>query len=243
MSIIGVIAEYNPFHKGHLYHLNTIKKTLKPEGIVVVLSGNFVQRGEPAIFGKWARAEMALLGSADLVIELPVCFSTATAEIFAESAINLLSQTQVTNTLSFGIEEYQEKELSYLGKLLSNEPHLFKKYLNEYLKKGLPFPLAREKAIMKYVESNNINLSTKSICNLLRKPNSILAIEYIKAINKINPKITVFPVLRKGRDYHDRTITDEYVSASGIRRAILSYGLDFRRRIHENLPDSTSSCY
>ena len=113
MNVVGIIAEYNPFHKGHLYQINTVKKVLKPDAIVVALSGNFVQRGEPAIFNKWARAEMALRAGVDLVVELPVCFSTATAEIFAESAIKLLLKTGVVNTLSFGVEEYHEHELIF----------------------------------------------------------------------------------------------------------------------------------
>ncbi len=239
MKVVGVIAEYNPFHKGHLYQLSTVRKVLKPDGIIVILSGNFVQRGEPAVFDKWARAEMALYGGADLVVELPVCFSTATAEIFAESAVNLLSQTQVTNTLSFGIEEYHEKELFYLGKLLSEEPSLFKSLLNKYLKSGLSFPQARERAVVKYINTKNANLNVQLISSLLKKPNFILAVEYIKAVNKIEAELSIFPVLRKGSGYHDKVIIKQYASASGIRQAIFSHGLNFNAEIIKNLPDST----
>ncbi|KXG77219.1 hypothetical protein AN618_12480 [Fervidicola ferrireducens] len=91
MKIVGVIAEYNPFHKGHLYHLNKIRSDFKPDGIICAMSGNFVQRGEPAIFDKWARAKMALGGGADLVFEIPTCFASSTAEVFAEASVKLLS--------------------------------------------------------------------------------------------------------------------------------------------------------
>lgn len=237
MNIVGIIAEYNPFHKGHLYQLNTVKKVLNPDGIMVILSGNFVQRGEPAVFDKWARAEMALNGGADLVIELPVCFSTATAEIFAESAVKLLLQSGVVSTLSFGIEEYHEKELLFLSKLLSKEPISFKIFINEYLKMGLSFPQARERAVVKYINANNVNLDVKLISNLLKKPNIILAIEYIKAVNKLGAELSIFPVLRKGHDYHDKVITEQYASASGIRHALFYH--DFNDEIRKSLPDST----
>ncbi len=239
MNIVAIIAEYNPFHKGHLFQLNTVKNVLNPDGIIVILSGNFVQRGEPAVFDKWARAEMALHGGADLVIELPVCFSTATAEIFAESAVKLLLQSGAVNTLSFGIEEYHEKELLHLGKLLSEEPALFKSLINEYLKRGLSFPQARERAVVKYINTNNANLDTQLISRLLKQPNSILAVEYIKAINKLGAELSIFPVLRKGRGYHDKELTEQYASATGIRQAISSHKQDFGDEIIKNLPDST----
>ena len=105
MNIVGILAEYNPFHKGHLYHIGEIRRQLNPEAICCVMSGNFVQRGEPAVFDKWARAGMALKSGVDLVIELPVCFSTSTAEIFAQSAVSLFCQTKTVNYISFGIEE------------------------------------------------------------------------------------------------------------------------------------------
>jgi len=239
LNVVGIIAEYNPFHKGHLYQINTVKKVLKPDAIVVALSGNFVQRGEPAIFNKWARAEMALRAGVDLVVELPVCFSTATAEIFAESAIKLLLKTGVVNTLSFGVEEYHEHELIFLGKLLSEEPSSFKSILNEFLQKGLSFPKAREMAIAKYITLNNLNLNVELISKLLNKPNFILATEYVKAINKLGASFTIFPVIRKGHQYHDKTLTEDYVSASAIRQTIITNRQDFMDKIASHLPTLT----
>jgi len=239
LNIVGIIAEYNPFHNGHLYQLCTVRQVLKPDGIIVIMSGNFVQRGEPAVFSKWARAEMALREGADLVIELPVCFSTATAEIFAESAVKLLLQSQVVNTLSFGIERYCEKELFYLGKLLSEEPDLFKHFMNDYLKKGFSFPAAREKAVIKYIMVKNVNLDTQLISDLLKKPNYILAVEYIKAINKLEAEFSIFPVLRQGHNYHDKELTQQYASASAIRQELFYRRQDFSNELINNLPDST----
>ncbi|HHX23664.1 MAG TPA: nucleotidyltransferase [Thermoanaerobacterales bacterium] len=238
MKVVGVIAEYNPFHKGHLYHLNKIKKSFKPDAIIVILSGNFVQRGEPAIFDKWARAEMALHGGADLVIELPVCFSTATAEIFAESAVKLLSDTQVVNTLSFGLEEIHYNELLFLGKLLAKEPEHLKTTINECLSKGMSFPAAREKAIIKFILENHKEMNIQLISAMLKKPNFILAVEYVKAINKLGVDLSILPILRKGQDYHNKNLTGEYASASGIRQSFL-YTRELNDDIIKYLPLST----
>jgi predicted nucleotidyltransferase len=222
MKIAGVIAEYNPFHNGHLYHLQKIKSELRPDGIVCAMSGNFVQRGEPAVFDKWSRAEMALAGGADLVFELPVCFSTATAEIFAESAVKLLSKTRVVNILSFGIEEYRESELFILSRLLTEEPEPFRNMVKNHLKRGASFPLARERAAVEYLSSQSANCDTDAASKLLKKPNSILAIEYIKAIIKTGSNLTVYPVIRKGAGYHDKTLGGTFPSASAIRHALSS---------------------
>lgn len=239
MNVVGIIAEYNPFHKGHLYQINTVKNILKPDAIVVVLSGNFVQRGEPAIFSKWARAEMALSSGVDLVVELPVCFSTATAEIFAESAVKLLLESQVVNTLSFGVEEYHEKELHFLGKLLSQEPPRFKSILNDFLQKGLSFPKAREKAIAEYAAEINLDLDVQLISKLMKKPNFILAVEYVKAMNKIGANFAIFPVIRKGHGYHDRKLTNKYVSATAIRHVMKTHRQNFMDKLASHLPAST----
>lgn len=237
MNIVGVIAEYNPLHGGHLYHLNQIKTHLNPDGIVCVMSGNFVQRGEPAIFDKWARAEMALNAGADLVIELPVCFATATAEIFAESAVRLLYKTGIVNTLSFGMENYHEKEFFALGELLAQEPVLLKEMIKNNLKQGVSFPLARQKAIEEYLLSKSCNYDIKTIAHMLKMPNSILALEYLKAIIRTKAGFSVFPVLRKGAGYHDQNLTGYYSSASAIRKAFRHYDSQSLSVIEKNIPD------
>lgn len=236
MQIVGVVAEYNPFHLGHLHHLNKIRTELKPDGIICVMSGNFVQRGEPAVFDKWSRAEMALHGGVDLVLELPTCFATSTAEIFAESAVGLLHETQVVKGLSFGIEEYHEKELITLGKLLSDEPQQFKDSIKTFLKKGLSFPRAREKAIIQYVTKNEPGCNVSLIQKLIKKPNFILALEYMKAINRLQTSFFIFPVLRKGPEYYDKDAANGYLSATAIRN-VLMQGEQSRIKASEGLPN------
>ncbi|GLI19600.1 hypothetical protein TSYNTROPHJE_14130 [Tepidanaerobacter syntrophicus] len=239
MNVVGIVSEYNPFHNGHLYQLDMIKKSLRPDAIITVMSGNFVQRGQPAVFDKWARAEMALAQGIDLVIELPVCFSTATAEIFAESAVRLLQSCKIVNTLSFGVEDCDTKKLVQLGETLSAEPKLFKQFINEYLKSGLSFPAAREKALIKYALAEDLNLDIDSASMLLKKPNYILAIEYIKAINKLRADFSIFPVARKGSDYNNKSLTGKYSSASAIREALSKETAFLTSEIAESLPVST----
>lgn len=239
MKVVGIIAEYNPFHKGHLYHINKIKSDFKADAVICVMSSNFVQRGEPAIFDKWARTKMALRGGIDLIIELPICYCTSTAEIFAESAVKTMAETKVVDTISFGIEEYGEKELMYLGNLLANEPHLLKHYIKYYLHKGLSFASAREKAVIKHSRLQNLSLDLNLISQILRKPNNILAVEYIKALNRLKTDISVYPVLRKGAEYHDTSIGNTYPSATGVRKAIEKYPTDYLKYISHALPSSS----
>jgi len=237
MRIVGVIAEYNPLHNGHLYHLNQIKSRLNPDGIICVMSGNFVQRGEPAVFDKWARAEMALNAGADLVIELPVSFATATAEIFAESAVKLLYNTDVVNILSFGVEQYHEKEFFALGKLLAREPDLLKKSIKRNLKQGLSFPMARQKAAEEFFAAHSCGYDLKAISQIMKMPNSILALEYIKAIIKMGAGFSVFPVTRIGGGYNDQNIKADYSSATAIRQALMSNRPEISDILAKNIPD------
>ncbi|MGL4791619.1 MAG: nucleotidyltransferase family protein, partial [Anaerotignaceae bacterium] len=147
MNICGIIAEYNPFHNGHKLHIEESLKISGCSHVVVAMSGNFVQRGEPAIVNKWERCKMAILGGADLVIEIPTIFSTASAESFSHTAIKLLSDSGIVNFLSFGSECGDTEILLKCGKLLANEPPEFKKLLANELSKGISFPVARQKAL------------------------------------------------------------------------------------------------
>lgn len=237
MKIVGIIAEYNPFHNGHLYHISQIKSQLNPDGIICVMSGNFVQRGEPAIFDKWARAEMALHAGADLVIELPVCFAASTAEIFAESAVRLLYNTGMINILSFGVEQFNEKEFFSLGKLLAQEPAFLKKLIKKYLKHGLSFPIARQKAIEEFFSINDRCSDVRIVSKMLKMPNSILALEYIKAATKINAEFSFFPVIRKGGGYNDQNLEENYSSATAIRKALKDNQPELWNILAKNVPD------
>lgn len=237
MKIVGIIAEYNPLHNGHLYHINQIKSQLNPDGIICTMSGNFVQRGEPAIFDKWARAEMALLAGADLVIELPVCFASSTAEIFAESAVRLLYNTRIVNILSFGMEHSYEKELFFLGKLLAKEPDFLQHLIKKHLKNGMSFPTARQRAIEEFLREKSPFFDFSILSKILKMPNSILALEYLKAIAKINADFTIFPVIRKGEGYNDKNLADNYSSATAIRKALKENKPELQNVLKKNLPD------
>ncbi|MBQ3486880.1 MAG: nucleotidyltransferase family protein, partial [Clostridia bacterium] len=147
MRVVGVIAEYNPLHNGHIYHLEQAKRKTGASYCIVVMSGNFVQRGEPACTDKFTRAEWALQAGADLVIELPTVFANASAERFAEGAVRLLHATGLVTDLAFGAEQGDIGKLSQLADYLAEEPAEFKSYLQYHLKMGESFPRARYEAL------------------------------------------------------------------------------------------------
>lgn len=235
MKVVGVVAEYNPFHNGHFYQLNQIRKGLNPDGIICVMSGNFIQRGEPSVFDKWARTEMALRGGADVVLELPVCFCTSTAEIFAESAVRLMQLSGVVTDISFGIEESYKNELLLLAKTLAHEPTAFKKHIKKYLKEGLSFASAREKALLEILSGKNLQLD--AVKSLLNKPNCILALEYLKAIYRTDAKIGIYPIIRKGASYNDQNLYGNFSSATSIRNYIIENGTHNLEVLAANVPD------
>ncbi len=213
MKISAIIAEYNPFHLGHLYHIQETKKHTRGK-ILVIMSGNFTQRGEPAVFDKWTRAKMALLAGADIVIELPTIYATASSEGFAEGAVSILQALHSIDTLSFGAEE---PDLSLLGRLaeqLAAEEPPYKDILAAELKKGVSFPVARSETVRK--------LYGPSFSRVLDKPNTILAIEYLKALRKTQSTIRPYAVQRKDADYHAAALQGTFSSAHAIREALKS---------------------
>ena len=171
MKTAGIIAEYNPFHNGHKYHIEKTRKLTGADGVIVVMSGNFVQRGEYAICDKWSRAKMAICGGADLVIELPVIYSCQSAEFFAKGAVSILENLNC-NYLSFGTEADDTEEIIKIAEFLKNPDDNFKKTLEESLQKGESYPKALSKALGK----DEINT-----------PNNVLAIEYVKQIKNMIP--------------------------------------------------------
>lgn len=208
MKIAGIIAEYNPFHKGHAYHINETKKRCGADYVVVVMSGSFVQRGEPACFDKYTRAHMALCEGADLVLELPALYATSSAEGFARGGISVLHGLGCIDTVSFGCEDADLHLLELAASLLEHESEEFKQHLNEGLKKGLTFPAARAAALEKELG----NASTE----ILAKPNNILAIEYLRALRLFESHVAPFAFQRCG-DYHSLSLDNEFSSASAIR--------------------------
>ena len=181
MNMLGIIAEYNPFHTGHKSHLEKAKEISACDGIAAVLSGNFVQRGEPALCDKWRRTKMALLAGADLVIELPLYYATAGAGYFAKGAVTLLERSGLVNSLCFGSEWADIDILKDCAKALASEDAGFKVRLRENLRQGLSYPSARAKAAGAILPD---------------APNNVLGMEYIKALIDIDSEIVPYTVPR-----------------------------------------------
>ena len=185
-KILGIICEYNPLHNGHLYHIEESKKIVNPDFTVCIMSGQFTQRGDTALFDKWARAEMALRSGVDLVIELPLIYSISSAENFSRGAINILDSLKGDITLSFGSECGDLKTLENISNVLIKEPPEYTSILKHELSKGVSFPKARENAVLMYL--NDI----RRYANILSSPNNILGIEYLKAIKKLKKCIDIY---------------------------------------------------
>ena len=152
MNIVGLITEYNPFHNGHLYHIQEAKRVTGADAAVVIMSGNFVQRGTPAIMPKHLRAKAALLSGADLVLELPVCFATGSAEFFAMGAVALLDSLGCIDSICFGSECGDSETLGKIARILAEEPGDYKSILQDALRKGVSFPQARQTALTQYFD-------------------------------------------------------------------------------------------
>lgn len=225
MKVCACIAEYNPLHLGHLKHIDYIKNTLKAERIVVVMSGNFTQRGEPAILDKYTRARHAIIAGADAVIELPTVFATANAEIFAKGAVGIISSLNVADGLCFGVESGSEDEYIALARAMNDESKDFKRALKESLEKGISLAKAKFEAV-KAVNFGSFNE------NLIAKPNNILGLEYTKALLKLDSPIGIYPMLRDG-DHNDLTLKKGITSATSIRAA-LKAGL--KKKLKKSVP-------
>ena len=191
-NVLAIIGEYNPFHNGHLYHLNKSKEKANAKYTIAIMSGNFVQRGNTAVLDKWTRAKMAILNGVDLVIELPCIYSISSAENFAMGAIKILNSLKIVDTISFGTETDDISLLQEFADILTDEPEEFKSLLSHELSKGISFPKARENALLMYL--NDI----RRYANVLSSPNNILAIEYLKALKETNSPIVPMAVKRIG---------------------------------------------
>jgi len=210
MKILGIVAEYNPFHNGHLYHLQKSLEYTKAEATVAVMSGNFIQRGEPALLDKFTRADLAVKNGIDLVIELPLYYSVATAEHFAFGAIKLLDECG-TNFISFGAETNNLEKLKSIATLLNNEPMTYSAELKKQLETGISYPEARANAVSEVLGISN---------NILNKSNNILAVEYLKNIYSLNRNIEPVLVDRVDSGYHDIDSNTNILSATGIREKL-----------------------
>ncbi len=224
MNTIGIIAEYNPFHNGHSYQLKKAKELFHADYVIIAMSGNFVQRGLPAVLDKFSRTEMALKNGADFVFEIPTVFATASAEYFAAAGIGLLDALGCVDAVSFGCETPDLPLMSYVAEILAHEPKDYKTRLHSYLKNGEPFPAAREKAVIGYCRANGLpgfhiqkEAREANLKSLLESPNNILALEYLKAVKRSHFTLKPVPVLREGAGYHDKDLHKKYCSATAIR--------------------------
>ncbi|WP_373482091.1 nucleotidyltransferase family protein [Acetobacterium sp.] len=208
MKILGIIAEYNPFHMGHAWQIETSKKASQCDAVMVLMSGSLTQRGDFAVLNKWERTRLALSAGVDLVCELPFGYACQSAEAFAHGGIKIFNATGVIDVLSFGSEFGHIRPLTSLAEILVQEPAEFKSFLKQELSSGVSFPRARELAIRSFLGDE--------AGNLLKTPNNILALEYLKALHKSRSDINSITVKRQGADYHS-LLPSKYLSATGIR--------------------------
>lgn len=216
MKVAGIVTEYNPFHLGHEYQIKKIRSLLNLDYVVVVMSGHFVQRGEPALLDKWERTKLALAGGADLVIELPTHYACSSAELFAKGAVSLLDELHIVDYLVFGSEHGDLTSLLELADFLNKEPANYKNALHSELKAGNSFPKAR---------SNAIKATFKDHSDLLKGSNNILAIEYLRSLLAINSEIIPYTLQRKGSAYLDEKLYSDLPSATAIRKYFSEHGL------------------
>ncbi len=229
MNVTGIIAEFNPFHNGHEYIIRKAKELTDADFIVIVMSGDFVQSGEPAFCDKELRTRMALSCGADLVLMLPTIVSTGSAEIFAEGAVALLDSLGCVNNICFGSEICDLSLLEKLADILANEPDSYRAEFRKELMSGKPFPAAREAALVKYVSNDDaLKLTLGADMNVihaaLSSSNSILAIEYLKAIKKLRSNMVPVAIPRKKAKHHSGQLTkgDRYCSATALRKFVTS---------------------
>ena len=216
MKVAGIIAEYNPFHKGHQYHIEETRKQTGADYVIAVMSGDYVQRGEPAIADKYMRTRMALSGGADLVIEMPVIYATASAEYFATAGIGILDRLGCVDYLSFGSEWADVEDYSSYATLFLEEPEEYRQILQEQLKRGKSFPEARAFTAGKLL----FDSKPETAVEFLKEPNHILGLEYIKSILKLNSKIKPYTITRVQSDYNSETIESNICSATAIRKQL-----------------------
>lgn len=216
MKHIGIIAEYNPFHNGHHYQLKTAKQLFPEKKIIILMSGDFVQRGEPAIFHKYLRTKCALQSSADIVFELPAFFAASSAEHFASASVLALAKTGVIDTLCFGAEHDDLENFERIVKVLVDEPADYQSLLKKHLKSGLSYPKARAAAIGTYFQNDQFE-------ELISYPNNILGIEYLKAIYRYHLDINPIIIKRQGSNYHDTDLGNPLSSATALREELKNF--------------------
>ncbi|MGN0484764.1 MAG: nucleotidyltransferase [Lachnospiraceae bacterium] len=221
MKVIGIVAEYNPFHNGHAYQIEQVRKQFQADYVITVMSGDFVQRGAPAIVDKYTRANMALQGGIDAVLELPGIWAVSSAEFFANGAIKALDALGIVDGVCFGCETPNLDGLQEIAEILEEEPEKFQQVLRERLQEGDTYPAARFTAVQSCVPDEKQPL----VKELLSSPNNILALEYLKAIRRTKSRLIPYPIQREGQAYHDAgqksdQANQNFASASAIRNCV-----------------------
>ncbi len=230
MKVNGIVAEYNPFHNGHKYHIEKSKLETGADYTIVALSGNFVQRGAPALADKYCRAQMALENGADLVLELPVIYAASSAEYFATGAVSLFDRLGVVTHLSFGSECGNLDILEQIARILSEEPPEYQSLLQSGMRQGLSYPTARTEAILQYCPS------LSNYHYIFTSPNNILGIEYLKALYRRKSPILPATIQRTGAAYHNTVVGTQFCSAMAIRHALFAgQDMDF---LNNQMPEN-----
>ena len=229
MKTAGIIAEYNPFHNGHRYHMAETRRQTGANYLVVIMSGDYVQRGEPAIFNKYLRTKTALMSGADLVLELPVFGAISSAADFAGCAVSSLEKSGVVDILSFGSECGSLDFLKSQAECMDTETEEISFLIRQGLKKGLSWPTARASAY-----------ETAGYGALPSSPNDILGIEYLKALKELHSSMEPFTITRTDPGYHSESRNGSFASATAARKAIEENDPDF---LMEILPDFFFSCF
>lgn len=228
MNVLGIIAEYNPLHNGHLYHIEQCRKETGAEHIVVIMSGNFTQRGEAAVLDKWTRSRLAVENGVDIVLELPFAYAVNSAEYFAKGGVGILNALGCVTHLGFGAETEDPEKLKEIAEFLADENEEFQNCLKVGMTDGLSYAKARENAVKELLGEN--------AAEIIKTPNNILAIEYLKQLKKIGSSMEPVVIGRKGAGYHDTVPGDGFASASAIRNVLsIKERRDF---IPENVADA-----
>lgn len=232
MDAVGIVVEYNPFHNGHAYHLEQTKLKSGADVVIAVMSGPFLQRGEPALLPKWMRARMALLAGVDIVLELPYPFATQKADTFALGAISTLDAIGCSS-VCFGSESGEIADFLATIEFLEKHRTQYEQNSKKYIKEGLNYPSALSRAFLDLQPEENLAD--------LSQPNNILGIQYMKAINEIDSSMKAITISRTNAGYHDEQFTsDSIASATSIRKALFSRDRTFEQ-ILPYIPNTTAA--
>lgn len=237
MRSVGLVTEYNPFHNGHLYHIENSKKITEADTVISVMSGSFVQRGEPAVIDKYSRTAMAISNGVNLMVELPTVYACSSAEYFSQGAVLTLEQLGA-DSVCFGSECGDIDILSYIAELLLNETPRLSTMIKDKLVAGMSYPKARNNALCEYIGEYGSVYDRQLIESVLSSPNNILGIEYVKAIKKYNLSITPYTIKRIGSDYNETKIITTVPSASAIRNIFNNDDAISNEAIKSALPEN-----